>query len=149
MYNLYSKTVNQLMIERIMKLSRDSKAIWGKMTASGMFFHCSQAIRQGLGEIKLKRSIAGVLFGSIAKKQMLSEKPFKKGLPTDKSYIPSGTYDFEEQRSILIGKVKELAVREQESISKDEHPFFGKLSSGEWNTLTWKHLEHHLSQFGV
>ncbi len=149
MNNLYIKEDNQLMIDRIMKLSPDSKAQWGKMNVSGMLFHCSQAVRQGLGEIKIKRSIAGIFFGKIAKKQMLRDETFKKGLPTDKSYIPESNLDFEEQRNILIEKVRELAVRDPESISKDKHPFFGKLTPEEWNTLTRKHLNHHLSQFGA
>ncbi len=34
-------------------------------------------------------------------------------------------------------------------LSKDPHPFFGNLNSEEWDTLNWKHLDHHLRQFGV
>jgi len=29
-----------------------------------------------------------------------------------------------------------------------EHPFFGPLTNEEWNALQWKHLSHHLRQFG-
>ena len=30
-----------------------------------------------------------------------------------------------------------------------EHPFFGPLTNGEWNALQWKHIKHHLKQFGL
>ncbi|MEO8514758.1 MAG: hypothetical protein ABI543_14465, partial [Ignavibacteria bacterium] len=70
------------MVERISGISSDSKALWGKMNVAQMLYHCRQPILAGLGEIKSKRKLIGYLFGSLAKKQMLSDKPFKKGLPT-------------------------------------------------------------------
>jgi hypothetical protein len=30
-----------------------------------------------------------------------------------------------------------------------EHPFFGALTPDEWSTGKYKHLDHHLGQFGV
>jgi hypothetical protein len=30
-----------------------------------------------------------------------------------------------------------------------EHPFFGPLTATEWDRLQWKHLDHHLRQFGA
>jgi len=29
------------------------------------------------------------------------------------------------------------------------HPTFGPLSPEQWGRLCWKHLNHHLTQFGV
>lgn len=29
------------------------------------------------------------------------------------------------------------------------HPFFGKLTSEQWGKGIYKHLDHHLKQFGV
>jgi len=34
-------------------------------------------------------------------------------------------------------------------VTKDPHPFFGKMNIAEWDGLTWKHIDHHLKQFGV
>jgi hypothetical protein len=31
---------------------------------------------------------------------------------------------------------------------KDSHSF-GNLSKSQWNTMFYKHLDHHLTQFGV
>ena len=30
-----------------------------------------------------------------------------------------------------------------------EHPAFGQLNGRMWGVLTWRHLDHHLRQFGV
>jgi len=29
------------------------------------------------------------------------------------------------------------------------HPFWGKMTYKDWNKLMWKHIDHHLKQFGV
>ena len=29
------------------------------------------------------------------------------------------------------------------------HPFFGALTPDDWGVLTYKHLDHHLRQFGL
>jgi hypothetical protein len=34
-------------------------------------------------------------------------------------------------------------------ITETIHPFFGKMSSQEWAMFAYKHLDHHLTQFGA
>ncbi|MDZ4803510.1 MAG: DUF1569 domain-containing protein [Candidatus Eisenbacteria bacterium] len=31
----------------------------------------------------------------------------------------------------------------------EPNPIFGNLSVDEWGKLSWKHLDHHLRQFGA
>ena len=80
---------------------------------------------------------------------MLSDKPIKKGLPTDGNFIPKGNFDLDKEKAGLIEIVSRLSEKGPEGITKEPHPFFGALAPEEWNTLTWKHLDHHLSQFGA
>ena len=44
--------------------------------------------------------------------------------------------------------VRAFHARGPEKLAK-EHPFFGPLTSAEWDRLQWKHLDHHLRQFGA
>lgn len=148
MHNLYNKADNQKIIERINKINFDSKPQWGKMSAAEMLFHCRQPLRVGFGEMKLKRTLLGILFGKIAKKQVLNGKPIKKGLPTDKNFKPKGNCNLETEKADLIKIVGRFAAEGPKAISKEPHPFFGRLTPEEWSILTWKHLDHHLSQFG-
>lgn len=137
------------MVGRINSLTPDSKAIWGKMSVSQMLAHCGEPIKAGFGEIKLKRGLAGILFGRIAKKTMLGEKPFKHGLPTDKKFIFKDDLNFDDEKNKLIALVSRIAENGPAGISKEPHPFFGQLTTEEWDALTWKHLDHHLNQFGA
>lgn len=34
-------------------------------------------------------------------------------------------------------------------ITNDPHTFFGVMTTEEWDTLMWEHLDHHVRQCGV
>ena len=148
MKSIFNTTDNKDIINRINKLSSDSTAQWGKMKVSQMLAHAQVPIKVSLGEVKLKRGLIGLLFGSLAKKQLLKETPFKKDLPTDKNFIIQGIPDFEKEKQSLITLVQRLEKSEN-NLSKEPHPFFGKMEVKEWDALMMKHLDHHLQQFGV
>ena len=148
MKSLYISTDNKEVIERINKLSPESKALWGKMTVSQMLAHCTEGFKSAFGDTKPKRSFMGKLFGGIAKKSVLGDKPFKKGLPTDKSFVIKDDRNFEEEKKVLIGYIIRFEKGE-DVLTKDPHPFFGEFTSHEWDVLMMKHLDHHLSQFGA
>ena len=149
MSNLFNKEENRAIVERIDRLSRDSKALWGKMGPAEMLYHCSQAMKSAFGDLKLKRSFMGLLFGSMAKKQILSDKPFKQNLPTDSNFKAKDSKNFDEEKASLIELVGRFAESGPGGITTEAHPFFGKMCADEWNFLMSKHLDHHLKQFGA
>jgi hypothetical protein len=149
MKSLFNGQVNNEMIERIGRLSEGTKAEWGKMTVSQMVLHAQAPFKVAFEEMKLKRGLVGVLFGGIARKQLTTEKPFAKNLPTDKNFKVQSQPVFETEKSKLVEYVKMFMKKGPEGITKDPHPFFGKLTSSEWDCLMYKHLDHHLRQFGA
>ncbi|HMT10022.1 MAG TPA: DUF1569 domain-containing protein [Ignavibacteria bacterium] len=149
MQDISNKNENTKIIARIEKINADSKPLWGKMDAGEMLFHLQEPIRVSLGELKLKRGLAGFLFGKIALKQVLSDKPFRKGVPTSDGFKPIGKYEIETEKKKLIKLVSSLTENSTLVIGKNPHPFFGVLTPEQWSILTWKHLDHHLKQFGV
>jgi hypothetical protein len=100
-------------------------------------------------ELKLKRGIIGILFGSMARKKLTGPEPFGKNLPTDKHFIITGQPDFEKERANLINYVQRFTKTGPAGITREAHPFFGKMTSQEWDALMFKHIDHHLRQFGV
>jgi hypothetical protein len=103
----------------------------------------------GLGEKQLKQSLVGKLFGRMAKKQMLKEGFFKKNLPTDASFVVKDARDFEKEKQLLKIFVQRFAEADTTAMVQRRHSFFGKMTRDEWGVLTWKHLDHHLRQFGA
>ena len=87
MKSLYNeKDLNEI-ISRIENLPADAQRQWGKMNVGQMLAHCNEPFKQVFGEVKLKRTLPGILFGGFAKKMVTGDKPFKQGLPTDKAFI--------------------------------------------------------------
>lgn len=137
------------MVERIEKLQPDSQPIWGKMNVAQMLSHAQVPIEVALGDKKLKQTFMGMLFGKVSKHKLFNEKPFVQGLPTDRSFIRKGEHDFETEKQRLLNLVSRVVSASPDGFTKDPHPFFGRLTLNEWGTSLWKHLDHHLRQFGV
>lgn len=144
--DLFDPAVKSEIIERINQLRPDSPAKWGKMNVSQMLAHCQKPLGVAVGDHKLKANFIIRLIGPLFKKKLFNEEPFKKGLPTDKSFIIADARDFENEKKKMIGMIHAFSA---DAMSGEPHPFFGKLTKEEWSCGTWKHLDHHLQQFGV
>ena len=153
MKRLFDPHENNLIKERINKLTPGSRALWGEMNVSQMLAHLQQPILVAFGQLKLKGGLMALLFGKIAKKQMVNDKPFKKNIPTMKEFKFTGKNtpqkEFLKEKDILLSYVDRFIKDGPEVIANETHPFFGRLTLEEWDILQWKHLDHHLRQFGV
>lgn len=150
MKSLFNTTDNQEIITRINTLNNASQGQWGKMNVSQMLGHCQEPLRSAFGELKLKRGLISILLGGYFKGKMVKdEQPFTRNLPTDKAFIIVERREFEQERKKLIELVSKFEQKGPEGITKDSHPFFGKMTPQEWDIIQWKHLDHHLRQFGA
>ncbi len=147
MSSIYNKEDNDLIIARINKLTPESPALWGKMTVDQMLKHTEAAIAVAFSEKELKINFFMKLLGKMLKNKVFNSD-FKKNSPTAPEFVFSDTYDFEASKKALIEKFSRFAEGEK-SISLTQHPFWGKMTPDDWNKLMWKHLDHHLRQFGV
>ena len=148
MHNLFEPTIAANIISRIEKLQPTSQAQWGKMNVAQMLAHCNGPLQDYFEERKNKRELMGLLFGKVVFKQLISNKPWRKGLPTAKEFKIRDTRNFEDEKNRLLNSVNRFSA-EGYTITSFVHPFFGKLSSQEYAIFNYKHLDHHLQQFGV
>lgn len=144
--NLFEPAVKQEIINRINKLTPESKPLWGKMNVGQMLAHCQMPIGVADGTHTLKRTLMGRLIGPMIKSILHNDKPFKRNLPTDRSFIMTDPKDFEKEKQKLLAMVRNFS---EANIVNETHTFFGKLTKEQWSKGTWKHLDHHLQQFGV
>ncbi len=145
--NLFEPAVKQEIMARINRLTPDSKPLWGKMNVSQMLAHVQVPIGVADGSQKLKRTMFGRIVGPMVKSMIYNEKPFKRNLPTDPSFVMTGSErDFEIEKQRLLNIVSNFS---EASIVNETHTFFGRLTKEQWSKGTWKHLDHHLCQFGV
>ena len=150
MKSIFDPQDNNELIDRINQLTPITLSQWGKMTVSQMLLHCQQPVKVAQGKLKLKPNKLLVLFvGKAAKKKLMQPQPFGKGMPPAKEFKITHEPDFEESKAELINLIQVFAKDGHSSIQDLNHPFFGNMTIEEWDALQWKHLDHHLKQFGV
>lgn len=150
MKSLFNPKDNTDIINRIEQLTPITLSQWGKMTVSQMLKHCQQPIKVAQGTLKLKSNwLISFFFAKSAKKQLTDSQPLKKDLPTSKEFIINYEPNFEEAKKGLIELVTKFSEEGEAVIKVTKHPFFGEMTLKEWDALQWKHLDHHLKQFGV
>jgi len=83
------------------------------------------------------------------KNSVVGEKPYKRNSQTAPAFLITDTRDFEKERKRLIDYLNQTQALGAKSFDNKESNSFGKLSIKEWNNMFYKHLDHHLTQFGV
>ena len=151
MKNLFDATVANQVKTRLGKLEPQSERRWGKMTAAQMLAHCSVSMQWAAVEVvPEKGALPARLMGRLVKPMVLrNEGPLRKNSPTAKSLIVADERDFAKERERLSGLIDKFAVGGAAGCTKNPHSFFGRMTPEEWAILMYKHLDHHLRQFGV
>ena len=145
--NLFDTAVKQEITERVNKLTLQSQRQWGKMDVAQMLAHVQVPMGVALGTHTVKGNWLMKLILPLFKKNLYDEKPWKPGLPTDKTFIMTGqSKDFENEKNQLLDKINRFT---ETNMISEQHPVFGKLTKEQWSKATWKHIDHHLKQFGV
>src|SRR6476620_2478874 len=145
--NLFDPGVKHDILARINKLTLQSKPQWGKMNVAQMLAHLQMPIGSALGVYTLPRTLLGKIVGPLVKRGMYNEKPFKRNSPTDPSFVMTGhEKDFEKEKQSITAMINDF---KEENIKNEIHPFFGRLTKQQWSKAMYKHIDHHLQQFGV
>ncbi len=149
--DIFSKPTVDALIRRIHQLSPATTPLWGKMTADQMLAHCNVSYEYVFEPEKYKPTpaIIKLVLKLFLKDKVVNEAPYKQNTPTGPDFKITARKDFEAEKARLIHfleKVADLGPAHFEG--KNSHSF-GKLTATEWNNMFYKHLNHHLSQFGV
>ena len=138
------------MHDRINQLTPESKAQWGKMSVSQMLAHLNVAYEMTFENIHPKPSgIMKFILKTFVKKQVVGPKPYPKNGKTAPQFIIKDDRDFEKEKSRLIAYMEKSKDLGEAHFEENESHSFGPLTTTEWNVLFSKHLDHHLTQFGV
>ena len=149
MKNLFQPDAVDELISRVDQLQPTAQRQWGKMDAAQMMAHCSAALDLASGRLIRPRILLGRLIGPFVRSIYTNDKPFSRNGPTDKKLVVSDKRDFSREREQLKVRIRQFHQGGEEQCSKHPHPFFGALTPHQWSTGMYKHLDHHLRQFGV
>lgn len=149
MKSLFEREALDEVLARIEKLQAASPRQWGKMDVAQMMAHCSATFEVASGRVVLPRMFIGRILGPIAKPGFTNDKPFSKNGPTHPTFVIADQRDFVREREQLKDLVRRFHEGGEEKCTRHPHAFFGSLTPREWGIGMYKHLDHHLRQFGV
>lgn len=150
MKNLYDPARVAEIKARIARIRPDSPRQWGKMTAPQAVAHMAVGMEAALGDCTPPRLFIGRLIGRFAKKPALgNDEPIMKNAPTAPAYIVADERDLERERARLLTLIDRFTSGGPAACTTAPHAFFGPMTPDEWAVLCYKHLDHHLRQFGV
>lgn len=143
------KTVRDL-IERLDKLTPESTPQWGKMSVDQMLAHVNVGFDINYGKTPVSYNwLMRQALKLFVKPTVVGNKPYKKNGQTAPVFIIADARDFTAEMAKLKAYLHQVQGEGAAAYEGKESPSFGVLTAQEWSNQFWKHLDHHLTQFGV
>ena len=135
--------------ERIERLNPNASPKWGRMTARQMVCHLNDSFRVGMGEKYASPATSLIQRTFIKWVALRAPVKWPPGVST-RPEIEQGRggtppTEWEIDRAELLRLMDAFAKLETFGV----HPAFGKMSYRDWLIWGYRHVDHHLRQFGV
>jgi hypothetical protein len=148
MKSIFEKETLEEVVRRIDWLNPGTQHKWGKMGVAQMMTHCSVTLEVATGKRVARRLLIGRFIGPMFKKRYYDDSEFSRNGPTHPTFVVTDERDFAKEKQRLLQLVREFSEGGEANCTRRPHSFFGTLTPGEWGIGTYKHLDHHLRQFG-
>jgi hypothetical protein len=150
MKNLHEPALVADVKARLARLQPDSPRQWGRMTPAQAVAHLSISFDAALGDVTPPRMLIGRFIGALIKPTMVgSDKPMQQGAPTVPTFVVADDRDLDTERARLSTLLDRFVDGGAAACTTKPHAFFGRMTPDQWSVLMYKHLDHHLRQFGV
>ena len=147
MKTIFETADRDSVLARIDRVTDASKPLWGKMTADRMLAHLVESMKMATGELPTKSKDLPIRFWPL-KQLIIYVFPFPKGAPTAPELLAGPERHVDALKTELREQVAKVGSRGS-TAEWPKHPAFGRLSPRAWGALAYKHINHHLRQFGV
>ncbi len=147
--SFYDDNAYETLRGRIAALTAETEPAWGSMNTAQMCAHCAEVAEVAGGKPLVGTPWFIRLIGGFIKRMVLSDRPYPRSSRTHPQYLISSAVEFDEQKARLLKILGELHEVGCEAAEGTVHPIFGVMTAEETGHATYKHLDHHLTQFGV
>lgn len=150
MKSLFDSDTHEEVLKRLDQLDEHKQPLWGKMNVAEMLNHSQRPLKVANGRMVLTESPNAFmrLIFRFYKSEMYNDKPWKQNIPTVKDFKVVEFDTFQKEKEDLIDCINEFQKKDL-NLHWPKHPFFGEFTTDQWGKMQYKHLDHHLRQFGV
>jgi hypothetical protein len=150
MKNIFDKNITDEIANRIDKLTPGTTPLWGKMDVAKMLAHCNVTYELVYDNTHPKpNALMRFILKTFVKKSVVNEIPYKKNGSTAPVFIIKDERKFETEKQRLIAYIQQTQQLGTGYFEGKQSHGFGNLTANEWNNMFYKHINHHLAQFGV
>lgn len=150
MENIFTENISKQVINRINNLKPSSTALWGKMSVAQMLAHCNITYQMVYDNTHPKPNfLMQLVLKAFVKNMVVSERPYKHNLQTAPVFIVKNDKNFDAEKNHLIAHITKTQQLGEAHFDGKASLSFGVLNKTEWNNMFYKHLNHHLMQFGI
>lgn len=139
----------QELLARLDSLTPGSPRHWGRMNAAQMLEHVARVLDMASGRTPTKQILLGRLLSWAVWPTFSGPKPFAKNAPTGPDFVVRETPDFVAAKALARTRLQEFHALGEQGCEGNVHAFFGPMSGRDWGTTQYKHVDHHLRQFGA
>lgn len=149
--NIFTSEVAEKVIARINQLTPGAQPQWGKMSVDKMLAHLNVAYETIYepGKHPAPNFLMKPILRFLVKPVVTGDKPLKKNSPTAPYFIISSDKDFAAEKARLIEFIRKTQQLGEQHFDGKASLGFGVMNKTQWNNMLYKHLDHHLTQFGV
>lgn len=150
MKNLFDPAAAAEVKARLLQLRADGAPLWGTMNPAQAVAHCAGGMEMALGDIRPKRLMISWILGWIIKPLALgNNERMRRNSPTMPEIVVADERVLDDERRRLATLIDRFAAAGPAGCTTHPHSFFGRLTPQQWSVLMYKHLDHHLRQFGA
>ena len=149
MQTLFDPAVYADVVRRVDSIQPDARRVWGTMSVAQMLEHVARALEMATGKKPLKQKVLGKLIGWMFRKGFVGPDPFPRGSPTAPEFVVQDEPGFAPTKERVRALLAEFHARGEKACDGYVHGFFGSMTGAEWGITQFKHLDHHLRQFGA
>jgi hypothetical protein len=150
MKNLYQDETLAEVHARLAAMTPAAERQWGTMTVAQMLTHCSIGLEWAVGERVPPPLVVEPQMAETLKRKVLgNDDPMRRNLPAPPGTEVRDDRDFEAERVRLGGLLGRFSSSGPAGCTTHEHTYFGKMTGEEWASVMYKHVDHHLRQFGA
>ena len=147
MKTIFNPATRSAIVSRIGDVSSGARPKWGKMNSEEMLTHLINGLRMAIGELSPRPKKLPIRYTPL-RQLIVYLAPWPRNAPTAPELLPSNPVAIEEAKRELLRLIEDVGGRGAQR-EWPEHPAFGPLGRRGWGVVVWKHLDHHLRQFGV
>ncbi|HJR41244.1 MAG TPA: DUF1569 domain-containing protein [Gemmatimonadaceae bacterium] len=148
MRSLWQEPARRELLTRLEKLTPTTRGAWGRMTAPEMICHINESIRMCFGDIETKAKRVPWRHPPL-KQLVMYWLPWPKGVPTAPELLARVPTSWDTDVAECRALIERFGTETRKRDVWPRHPAFGSMTAEQWGRLTYRHMDHHWTQFNI